>query len=150
MPERPPDKVVTVTWVRDSTLDARIGDHHVLMDNAPPAGQGRGPSPKALLLAALGGCTALDVVSILRKKRQDFVDVDVRVEGYTAADHPRRYERVVLTYVVRGRNLDPAAVARAVELSESKYCSVSATLKQATVIETRIELTEETPVAADD
>jgi putative redox protein len=131
-------KQATVTWLNGMTFDAHVGDHHIIMDTAGDHGTNRGPSPAPLTLAALAGCTAMDVVSILRKKRQDFTDVVVRVDGIQDDDFPHRYTEVTITYEVTGDGVDPKAVARSVALSEEKYCSVSATFKEATEVATRV------------
>ncbi|MFN2253045.1 MAG: OsmC family protein, partial [Candidatus Promineifilaceae bacterium] len=85
-----------------------------------------GGSPMEYLLIGLAGCTAVDVVSILQKKRQDIVGVEVEAIGTRADDYPMVYTAVTLNYLVQGRNVDPRAVARAIQLSEEKYCSASA------------------------
>ena len=85
-----------------------------------------GGSPMEYLLIGLAGCTAVDVVSILQKKRQDIVGVEVEAIGTRADDYPMVYTTVTLNYLVQGRNVDPRAVARAIQLSEEKYCSASA------------------------
>jgi putative redox protein len=84
-----------------------------------------------MILIALGGCTAFDVVSILQKKRQDVTDFEILVHGDRTEEHPKVYTDITLEYVVTGHGLDPEAVDRAVELSETKYCSVSAMLRKA-------------------
>jgi putative redox protein len=101
---------------------------------------GRGPGPMDMALAALAGCTALDVVSILRKARQPFTGLVVRAEGERAEDHPRRYTRVTVTFEVFGRGVDRGAVERAVALSDERYCSVSATFREPTEIRTVVVL----------
>jgi putative redox protein len=133
-------KEVTVTWLNDLTFDAQLGRHHLMLDSAASPETARGPSPVQLVLAGVAGCTAMDVVSILRKARQPFTSVAVRAEGESAADHPRRFTHVTLVYEVRGPGVDPAVVARAVQLSEERYCSVSATLRERVMVSTRIEL----------
>jgi putative redox protein len=142
-------KQATVTWLSDMTFDAEMGSHHILMDSAATAEASCGPSPMQLVLAAVAGCTAMDVVSILRKSRQPFTRVTVRAEGEQAEDHPRRYTHVTLVYEVHGEGLDPTAVERAVRLSDERYCSVSASLKEPVTVSTRIELHDAalTPVA---
>ena len=101
----------------------------VVVDSEPRhGGQGAGPKPTELLLIALGSCTAMDVISILRKKRQQVNGLEVLVNGTRATEHPRRYEEIGMEFVVRGRNVSEAAVARSIELSHDKYCSVSASL----------------------
>lgn len=94
-------------------------------------GANDGSSPMELVLIALGGCTAFDVISILKKKQQDVTAFDIRVHGDRAKEHPMVYTDITLEYVVTGHNVDPVAVDRAIELSEGKYCSVSAMLGKA-------------------
>ncbi|MBA3322388.1 MAG: OsmC family protein [Pyrinomonadaceae bacterium] len=86
-------------------------------------------SPMELLLLALGSCTAVDVISILQKKRERVTDYRVEVSGERGAEHPRAYTRLEIRHIVRGHNVSEKAVARAIELSETKYCSVAATLR---------------------
>jgi putative redox protein len=138
------NKKVSVTWLRDFTFVAEMGPHHLLIDNAREGREPRGPGPMDLLLTALAGCTAIDVISILEKQRQPVTDLVIHVEGERAADHPRRYTRVTVTYEVHGTGLNLAAVERAVALSEDKYCSVSATLREPTEVVSRIVLVDET------
>lgn len=128
-------KDVTVTHLSGSTFDAEMAGQHVMFGN-----DGRGPGPMDLALAALAGCTAIDVASILRKSRQPFTGLVVRAEGERAEDHPRRYTRVTVTYEVHGAGVDRAAVERAVQLSDERYCSVSATFRQPTDIRTVVVL----------
>jgi putative redox protein len=108
----------------------------VVMDN--PDG-GSGASPMELMLMAIGGCTAMDVISILKKKRLAVSGFKVNISGARADDHPRRYTNIHIEYVVYGRDIKPEAVQRAIELSENKYCSATASLS-ATISNTyRIE-----------
>ena len=86
------------------------------------------PSPMELLLIALGGCTGADVVGILEKKRQRVTGYDVEVRAERRAEHPRIYTKIEVIHRIRGQAIDPKAVEHAVELSETKYCSVSAML----------------------
>jgi putative redox protein len=101
---------------------------HVLDDEDRPE---TGPQPMELLLLGLGGCTSMDVVSILKKKRQVITGYRVEVSAERADDHPHVYTDIHLTYVVEGRDVDPAAVERSIELSQEKYCSASAMLSEA-------------------
>ncbi len=100
-------------------------------------------TPMELLLLALGSCTAVDVVSILKKKRERVTDYRVEVRGERRDEHPRAYTRVEVRHVVRGRGVSEAAVAAAVELSETKYCSVAATLSPGAEIVSSFEILEE-------
>ena len=98
------------------------------------------PSPVELLLIALGSCTGVDVVSILQKKRQDVVDYRVEVSGKRREEHPRAFTRMEVKHIVKGRNISEAAVAQAIELSETKYCSVAATLRPTVEIVSSYEI----------
>ena len=141
-------KTALVTWQGQMTFNAEMDGQHVTMSTVGESGDNRGPSPSSLLLAALGGCTAMDVVLVLQKKRQPLTGLVVRVEGEQADEDPHRYTRVTVTYEVHGQGVDRAAVERAVALSDEKYCSVSATLKQPTEVCNRVVLVEST--AAED
>jgi len=105
-------------------------------------------SSMELVLAGLAGCTGSDVISILRKKRQDVTGLEMRIHGRRAEEHPRRYTHIEITFVVTGRNVDPEAVRRAIELSQTKYCSVSASLRGSANITTRYEIREAESVPA--
>lgn len=108
-------------------------------------GDGDGFSPMELLLVGLAGCTAMDVISILQKKRQDVTDFSVSVHGDRAEDHPRVYTRIHIEYQVTGRGVDRAAVERAVDLSETKYCPAQAMLNKTAEITHTIILLEAEP-----
>jgi putative redox protein len=99
--------------------------HTIILDDG--AGN-TGARPADLVPLAVAGCTAFDVISILRKKRQDVSHYSVDAESQQMAEHPNAFTRIDVVHVVRGAGLDPAAVARAVELSATKYCSVGSTL----------------------
>ncbi|MER3412841.1 MAG: hypothetical protein C4340_05120 [Armatimonadota bacterium] len=94
-------------------------------------GKGKGPSPMEALLCALGACTGMDVISILKKKRQTVTSYRIEVEGERPprSEWPRPFTRVVVRHFVEGPNLDDVAVKRAVELSDDKYCGVIASLR---------------------
>ncbi|HVG18505.1 MAG TPA: OsmC family protein [Blastocatellia bacterium] len=101
------------------------------------------PTPMELLLIAIGGCTGADVQSILEKKRQRITRYDIEIRGERRAEHPRIYTSIEVIHYLRGHDIDPKAVAHAVELSETKYCSVSAMLREAATITMRYEITDE-------
>jgi len=100
-------------------------------------------TPVELLLIALGSCTAVDVITILRKKRERVTDYRVEVRGERRAEHPRAYTRMEVRHFVRGHNVSERSVASAVELSETKYCSVAATLRPGVEIVTSYEIIED-------
>jgi putative redox protein len=106
-------------------------------------------TPMELLLLALGGCTGVDVISILRKKRQQISDYRIEVSGERRAEHPKAYTRLFVKHIVRGRGVSKDAVERAIELSDQKYCSVAATLRGTAEIVTSYEIIEDTPSVTD-
>ena len=119
---------ITARWVKNWQFVATdSGGHSVVMDS-PALGDDSGMKPVELLLVALAGCTGMDVISILKKKRQRVVDFEVNVSGDSRNEHPKAWTHMHIEFVVRGHNIDPTAVERAIELSETKYCSVTATL----------------------
>ena len=101
------------------------------------------PSPMELLLIALGGCTGADVVGILEKKRQRVTGYEIEVRAERRAEHPRIYTKIEVIHRVRGHSIDPRAVAHAVELSETKYCSVSAMLGASAELSMRYEIQDD-------
>lgn len=100
------------------------------------------PTPMELLLVALGSCTAVDVASILRKKRQQVTDYRVEVRGQRRDEHPRSFKRMEVHHIVTGLNISEPAVAQAIDLSEQKYCSVAATLRPTAEIVSSFEIIE--------
>ncbi len=112
--------------------------HHFLVDDT--AG-GTGPKPIELVAAALAGCTAFDVITVLRsKKRQLITAYEVRVEAEQAERPPQAFVAVRIHHIVTGRRVDPAAVTEAIRISEEKYCAVEAMLKHSAVVRTTFEV----------
>src|SRR2546430_2524924 len=99
-------------------------------------------TPMELLLIALGSCTGVDVISILKKKRQHVTDYRIEVSGERREEFPKSYTRLHVKHIVRGRGVSEAAVAQAIELSDTKYCSVAATLRGRAEIVTSYEIVE--------
>ena len=116
-------------------------EHHILLDDA--AGS-TGPKPIELVAIGLAGCTAFDVITILRQKfHQRVTGYEVRVEADQAERPPQVFTAVRIHHVVTGFEIDPAAIAEAIRLSEEKYCSVGAMVKQAATFKTTYELVEQ-------
>jgi len=111
-------------------FDAQSGSgHHVMLDAAVQGGgQDAGFRPMELLLVGLAGCTGMDVISILRKKRQEVTGYEVHVQGVRAEDHPMVFVEITVEHVITGHRIQPEAVARAIELSRDRYCGAGAML----------------------
>lgn len=135
---------VTVKWKGGLSLTgAANSGFSVEMDAGPGVGgSGDGFRPIELLALGLAGCTAMDVISILQKKRQEVSDFEVRADIDRQAEHPRVFTRAVITYKVTGRAVEQAAVVRAIELSATRYCPAYAMLSKAFSIELRYEIRE--------
>ncbi len=123
---------VSLMWQGDMAFAAETpSGHRLVLDAAPEVGGANaGPRPMELVLVALAGCTAMDVVSILRKMREPLAELSVEVEGSRAAEHPKVYTDIAVRYRARGEGLDPEKVGRAVRLSVERYCSVGNMLKR--------------------
>ena len=129
-----------VTWVSEMQFVAETGSGHTLVLES--GGETRGPSPMEMLLVGMAGCTAVDVVHILQRMREFVTDVQVNVKGARAEQPPRVYTDIEVEYVVTGRGLSGEKVRRAVELSETTYCSASAMLGKTAVITNTIRILE--------
>lgn len=134
----------SATLVEGMHFAGAIDDVRIDLDAEPSVGgAGFGPQSHRLLLLAMAGCTAMDVISILRKKRQQVSGLRVEVQGSRAEQHPRVYTRFEVLYRVRGTTIDPQAVERAIELSSTRYCPVINLLKKVAPVTTRYEIEEE-------
>ncbi len=105
---------------------AKSGQTTIMDAAAEAGGQNSGSRPMEVLLYGLGGCTGMDVVSILRKKRQPFTGLEMNLSGDRAPDNPKRYTAIRVEYVVYGKGVDPKAVEDSIRLSEERYCSARA------------------------
>ena len=120
-----------VTYVNGMQFIGDSESGHALVMDADPSAGGRntGPKPMELLLISAGGCSGMDIISVLKKKRQDVTGLEIQVKGEKAEDYPMKFTDITLKFIVRGRNISESAVKKAVELSMTKYCSVKATLE---------------------
>lgn len=134
----------SATLVDGMHFAGAIDDVRIDLDaEASVGGAGVGPQPHRLLLLAMAGCTAMDVISILRKKRQQVSGLRVEVQGSRAEQHPKVYIRFEVLYRVRGTTIDPRAVERAIELSTTRYCPVINLLGKVAPVTTRYEIEDE-------
>ncbi len=136
-------KIAHLRYTGDESFVAISPSGHAILTGFATVEELTSPTPMELLLISLGGCTGADVSSILQKKRQRVTGYEIEVRGNRRGEHPRIYTHIEVIHRVRGYAIDERAVARAIELSEEKYCSVSAMLKAATPITTRFEIIEE-------
>jgi len=133
-----------VKWVEAMSFLGEAGSGHaVLMDGAPEAGgRNLGPRPMEMLLLGLGGCTAFDVMLILKRGREKVTDCVVEIEAERAESDPKIFTGIRLVYKITGRNLSRDKVERAVALSDEKYCSATAQLRALAKISHEIEIIE--------
>ena len=133
-----------VKWLEHMTFVGESGSGHaVVMDGAPEhGGRNLGVRPMEMLLLGLGGCTAFDVVMILKKSRQDIVDCEVTIDSDRAEEVPKVFTRIHIHFIVSGSNLDVGKVDKAVNLSAEKYCSASEMLGKTAKITHDFEIKE--------
>lgn len=133
-----------VTWKEKMTFEA-VADSgkSIMMDSASDPAERLGPGPMELVAMSMAGCTAMDVISILEKKKQAVTHFEVKIHADRADDYPKVYTRAEIEYQVTGHALDEASILRAIELSIQKYCPVHAMLSQAFPIRQRYVIFEE-------
>ncbi|MCK5691238.1 MAG: OsmC family protein [Bacteroidales bacterium] len=136
-------EVVSTKWLENMAFESEINGHKLIIDaKEEVGGQDRGPRPKSLMLAALGGCTSMDVISILKKMRIELRSLNVIVEGELSEEHPRRFQKIHVIYEVEGDNLPMDKIEKAVSLSEEKYCGVSVVYREVMEITSEIRVKE--------
>ncbi len=128
---------VRIVWVEEEQFVATDSSRHAVVLSTQDEANGTGMKPSELLLIALAGCTAIDVVRILKKQRQPLEGLVIEVQGEQDQDPPFGYRHISMTYRLQGEGLAEKAVARAIELSKTKYCSVAATIEAPVGIEYR-------------
>jgi len=121
----------------DSGFEIQLDAHQKV------GGEGKGFIPMELIAVSLAGCTAMDVISILRKKRQDVTNFEVRVDAPRAEEHPRVFTGATIEYLVTGHGVEEAAVVRAIELTSERYCPVQAMLGKVMPIGLRYQIFED-------
>ena len=116
-----------IQWAGEAGFIAEADSGHKVLIDGPPeyGGRNQGPRPMELVLMGMGGCTAFDVVHILRKSRQEISDCVAEIEAERAASDPKVFTRIHVHFIVTGKGLDPKKVERAIHISATKYCSAS-------------------------
>ena len=134
-----------IKWIENVSFLGETGSGHaVLMDGAPEGGgRNLGPRPMEMLLVGTGGCTAYDVVHILKKGRQPISDCVVEIDAERAEGDPKVFTKIHLHFIVKGKGLNPVQVERAISLSAEKYCSASIMLGKTADITHDFELVED-------
>lgn len=133
-------KVIEANWTGGMSFESEIDNHKIIADAAAKfGGQDKGPRPKPLLLLSLAGCTGMDVISLLQKMRVEIEDLKIEVSGELTEEHPKYYHKIDLIYRFKGEGIDRNKVEKAVNLSQDKYCGVSAMLKKVAEISYTIE-----------
>jgi putative redox protein len=134
---------ITYTGGLQFVAQADSGPAIVMDGDAKFGGSNTGPRPMELLLMGIGGCSGMDIVSILKKKREKVTGLEINVDGTKSKEYPQKYTDIAIEYIVKGKNLSEEAVKRAVELSMDKYCSVKATLEGSAKITFEYKIVEE-------
>jgi putative redox protein len=120
-------ETIKTHWLNDLAFEVEVDGHKIYIDSTTEhGGKNTGPRPKQLMMVALAGCTAMDVASILKKMRENVEEFTVEVEGDLAEEHPKKYEAMKVIYRLKGKEISKKNVEKAVNLSSTKYCGVSA------------------------
>lgn len=122
---------IHLEWEKGMLFHSTVDGHKISVDTSMSAGgSDKGPRPKILMLVALAGCTAMDVVSLLNKMRVEFSYFNIKINAELTDEHPKVYKKVHIIYQIKGDAIDPTKVEKAVNLSQEKYCGVSAMFKK--------------------
>lgn len=133
---------VSMNFKGNMAFETVLNGHKIVIDASEDnGGENLGPRPKALMLVALGGCTGMDVVSILKKMRVEFDKFEVVIEGDTAEEHPKRFLKMRVNYNFTGKDLPLDKIQKAVDLSRERYCGVYASYKDSIEIDHVVNLT---------
>ena len=130
-----------VQWKSEMAFKAIVNDHEIMLDLGEDAGgKDQGPRPKPLLLVSLGGCTGMDVISILKKMRIEPDYFNVQVTGEVTEDHPKHFTKIHLIYEFKGKDLPLDKLQKAIDLSQERYCGISFTLKKVVELTSEIKI----------
>lgn len=134
---------VETSWKGNMKFDALVNGHHLLMDGMPEVGgEDAGPRPKPLMIAALAGCTGMDVVWFLKKMRVIFESFDINIEAALTDEDPKHYTKMHLVYIFKGKGLDMEKLKKAVDLSQEQYCGVAVVYRQTMQLTYEIKVIE--------
>ena len=133
--------IVETKWTGKMSFNANVSGHNIPMDAMPEnGGDDSGARPKQLMMAALAGCTGMDVVSILQKMRVELDGFDITIEAEMTEEHPKHYTSMHIIYMFKGKNLDVEKLTKAIELSQERYCGVSIVYRKAMIVTYEIKI----------
>ena len=122
---------ISLKWMDNLAFEVNVDGHKITIDaKTEVGGTDKGPRPKPLMMVALAGCTGIDVASLLKKMRVEFEEFNVKVEGDIIEEHPKQFSGMHIIYEFAGKDLPVDKIKKAIELSQDKYCGVSATYKK--------------------
>ncbi len=123
---------VYLKWINNLAFEVNVDGHKIIVDAKPEVGgTDKGPRPKPLMMVALGGCTGIDVASLLKKMRIEVDELNIKIEGDITEEHPKHFTGMHIIYEFKGRDLPLEKLERAVDLSQKKYCGVSESYRKA-------------------
>ena len=135
------ETIAEVTFLEDMAFEVEVNNHKFIIDaDEKVGGKDRGPRPKPLTLASLGGCTGMDVISILKKMRVEPEYFNVVVSAETTDEHPKYYNKIHIAYEFKGNDLPMAKLEKAINLSQDRYCGVTAMLDKVAEIKHEIKI----------
>ena len=135
---------IKTAWKGGLAFETNVNGHKIIIDAPVEAGgQNSGPGPKKLQLIALSGCTGMDIVTILKKMRVEFSNLEVEVQGDVTDENPKHYYKMHVIYTVYGKDLPLDKIEKAVKMSEETYCGVEALYRKAIEVTSEIKLIEE-------
>ena len=132
---------IDITWNSNMCFKTTLDGHELILDADPQfGGNDLGPRPKALMLVALGGCTGMDVISILGKMRVNVDEFNLKIEGDMTEEHPKHYQKIHVIYEFKGEDLPMDKLQKAVDLSQERYCGVVAVYEKAIEMSSEIRI----------
>lgn len=135
---------ITLDWQGKMQFEAHVGNHNIILDGSPEVGgEDAGARPKPLMLVALAGCSGMDIVSLLKKMRVDFKNLEIKVEGNLTEGVPAYYDAMHIIYILTGNNLPMGKIQKAVKMSYDKYCGVAQVYKQIMPVTYEIQIKAE-------
>ena len=136
-------ETVKINWIDEMAFEAEVNGFKIVIDaDERVGGKNRGPRPKPLTLVSLGGCTGMDVISILTKMRVKPDYFNVEISGELTDEHPKYYHKIHIRYIFRGNDLPLAKLEKAINLSQDRYCGVTEMLKHVAEITHEIVIEE--------